>query len=59
MIDSIYKGKTDKKLLAEGFGMYVTRDNVGELMEILKEQAINFDLPVNTYSATINRTDEE
>ncbi len=59
MIDSIYKGKTDKKLLSEGFGMYVTQDNVGELMEILNEQAVNFDLPVNTYSATINRTEEE
>ena len=59
IIDCIYNGKTDEKLLAEGFGMYVTKDNVSGLITILKDQAVNFDLPVNTYSATINRTAEE
>ncbi|MCR5746680.1 MAG: hypothetical protein K6G03_03140 [Lachnospiraceae bacterium] len=55
IIDVIYNGKTDERLLSEGFGMYVTSDNVGELIDILKEQAVNYDLPVNTYSDTLNR----
>ena len=59
MIDVIYNGKTDAKMLSEGFGMYVTKDNVSDLISILKGQAENFDLPVNTYSDTINRTQEE
>ncbi|MCR5410335.1 MAG: hypothetical protein K6E90_05060 [Lachnospiraceae bacterium] len=60
MIDAIYHGETDDKLLSQGFGMYVTEDNVDELIDILEEQAINFDLPVNTYSDTINKkTDQE
>ncbi|MBQ9361428.1 MAG: hypothetical protein IJT96_10390 [Lachnospiraceae bacterium] len=59
MIDVIYNGKTDERLLSEGFGMYVTEDNVDVLITTLKDQAINFDLPVNTYSDTINRTFDE
>lgn len=59
MIDVIYKGRTDPELLSQGFGLYVTEDNVGELITLLKDQAINYDLPVNTYSATINRVPEE
>ncbi len=55
IIDVIYGNKTDERLLSEGFGVYVTPDNVNELTDILKEQAVNYDLPVNTYSDTINR----
>ncbi len=59
IIDTVYNGKTDERLLSEGFGMYVTEDNVSELITILKDQAINYDLPVNTYPDTINRVEEE
>ena len=34
--------------------MYVTEDNKDELISMLKLQAVNYDLPVNTYSDTIN-----
>ncbi len=54
IIDTIYHGKTDPELLEQGFGVYVTKENVGELIELLKGQAINYDLPVNTYAATYN-----
>ncbi len=59
IIDCIYHGKTDDRLLEQGFGVYVTEDNVDQLIKTLKDQAINFDLPVNTYSSTINRTEDE
>ncbi|MBR1523358.1 MAG: hypothetical protein IJ641_02760, partial [Lachnospiraceae bacterium] len=57
MIDVIYNGKSDPELISQGFGVYVTKDNVSDLITLLKDQAINFDLPVNTYSDTINRTE--
>ncbi|MCR5625923.1 MAG: hypothetical protein K6F99_01260 [Lachnospiraceae bacterium] len=53
VIDRIYNDRTDERLLAQGFGYYVTRDNVDELIKILEDQAVNFDLPVNTYSDII------
>ncbi len=49
VIDRIYNDREDERLLSQGFGYYVTSDNVGELLDILKAQAVNFDLPVNTY----------
>ena len=39
--------------------MYVTEDNVDELTDILYAQAVNFDLPVDTYPDTINKPEEE
>lgn len=54
IIDTIYYDKTDPELLDQGFGMYVTEDNKDELISMLKLQAVNYDLPVNTYSDTIN-----
>ncbi len=59
IIDTVYNGKTEDQLLDEGFGMYVTKDNVSNLMQILNDQAVNYDLPVNTYADTINRTFDE
>ena len=59
LIDTVYNGKRDDRLLSEGFGMYVTKDNVSDLITILTDQAINYDLPVNTYSDTINRVPDE
>ena len=58
IVDVIYSGKTDERLLSQGFGMYVTRDNAGELIQILKDQAIDYALPVNTYEDTINRSED-
>ena len=55
IIDAVYNGKTDPDLLAQGFGMYVTKDNKEELIKLLRDQAINYDLPVNTYTDTINK----
>ncbi|MCR4744458.1 MAG: hypothetical protein K5894_04425 [Lachnospiraceae bacterium] len=49
IIDCVYNGVTEKELLAQGFGMHVTRDNVDELTKILYDQAVNYDLPANTY----------
>ena len=59
IIDTVYYDKTDPELLAQGFGVYVTKDNVGDLLKILNDQAINYDLPVNTYQATFNKTEDE
>ncbi|HAL31768.1 MAG TPA: hypothetical protein DIS68_06770 [Lachnospiraceae bacterium] len=61
IIDNIYYDKHDDRLLAQGFGTYVTSDNVDELIGLLKEQAVNYDLPVETYKDTVNRRpgDEE
>ena len=59
IIDVIFYGEKDERLYDQGFGVYVTKDNVGELMETLKEQAVNYDLPVNTYSDTLNKKSEE
>ncbi len=58
IIDRLYHDRGDKELLKQGFGMYVTRDNVDELTGILYEQAVNFDLPVDTYPDTINKEEE-
>ncbi len=49
VIDRIYHDREDERLLSQGFGYYVTPENVNDLIDILKAQAINFDLPVNTY----------
>lgn len=59
MIDVMFHGENDPELLSQGFGFYVTKDNKQELLDILNAQAINFDLPVNTYSATLNKVEEE
>lgn len=59
IIQVVYYDGTEEDLLAQGFGVYVTKENVDELLQILNDQAINFDLPVNTYGATYNKTDEE
>ncbi len=55
VIERVYRGNVDERLLSQGFGFYVTKDNVDELMDILYGQAINFDLPTDTYPDTLNR----
>lgn len=59
MIGVMFYGDTDERLLSQGFGMYVTEDNVDELLSILNDQAVNFDIKVNTFKDTINKVDEE
>lgn len=59
MIHILQGGTPDERLLSEGFGFHVTKDNVQELMEILKDQTINYDIEINTYKDTINKPDEE
>ncbi len=58
IIQVVYYDGTEDNLLEQGFGMYVTKDNVDELIKILNDQAINFDLPVNTYQATYNKKED-
>ena len=58
MIKRMYKDEGDPELLRQGYGMYVTKDNVDELMDILYSQAVNFDLPTDTYPDTINKPEE-
>ena len=58
IIERIYNDKGDEGLLKQGYGMYVTEENVDRLMEILYSQAVNFDLPVDTYPDTINKPEE-
>ena len=58
IIERIYNDKGDEELLKQGYGMYVTEENVDRLMEILYSQAVNFDLPVDTYPDTINKPEE-
>ena len=58
VIERVYRGNVDERLLSQGFGFYVTKDNVDELMDILYGQAINFDLPTDTYPDTLNRDKE-
>ncbi len=53
VIDRVYYGKVDKKLEEQGFGVYVTRENVDDLMDILYGQAINYAFPTNTYENII------
>lgn len=38
LLECLVRGVTDDELLKEGFGMLVTKDNVGELLDILKGQ---------------------
>lgn len=59
MIDAMFYDTVDERLLSQGFGYYVTSENVGELMEILKGQAVNFDIEINTYADTLNRSEDE
>ncbi len=59
IVDVMFYGKNDEELLKEGFGFYVTKDNKKELMDILYAQAENYDLPVNTYSDTLNKKEDE
>ena len=59
IVDVIFYDKNEDRLLQQGFGFYVTKDNKQELMDILYRQAENYDLPVNTFSATLNKTEEE
>ncbi|MBO6133614.1 MAG: hypothetical protein J6P05_04695 [Lachnospiraceae bacterium] len=49
VVDTVYHGKTDERLLSQGFGVYVTKDNVDELLDILYGQAVNYDFPTDTY----------
>lgn len=58
MIKVMFEGETDETLLSQGFGFYVTKDNKGELLEILNGQAVNFDIKVNTYKDTLNKPEE-
>ncbi len=53
ILERVYDDKTDERLLSQGFGYYVTKDNVDELMDILYGQAVNYDLPVNTFPDVI------
>ena len=39
VIDCVYNGKTDEDLLAQGYGVYVTKDNADDLYDLLKNQA--------------------
>ena len=59
IIDTMYHDETDPQLLSEGFGVYVTPDNVDDLMDILYAQAVNFDLPTDTYPDTLNKKEEK
>lgn len=61
IIDVIYYGETDDNLLSQGLGMYVTMDNRDQLMDILRSQAVNFDIEIDTYKDTLNKDkyDEE
>lgn len=56
IIDTIYNNNTDPALYKQGFGMYVTHDNKDGLIKLLKDQAVNYALPVNTYKDTLNKT---
>ena len=58
IIERIYHNKGDEELLRQGYGMYVTEENVDELTDILYEQAVNFALPVDTYPDTINKVED-
>ncbi|SFK74538.1 hypothetical protein SAMN05216390_10385 [Lachnospiraceae bacterium KH1T2] len=58
VIDRMYNDVTDPRLLSQGFGMYVTKDNVDDLTKILYDQAVNFDLPTDTYPDTLNKVEE-
>ncbi len=58
MIDRMYHDRGEERLIEQGYGMYVTKDNVDELIDILHGQAVNFDLPVDTYPDTINKPEE-
>ena len=55
IIDVIFYGKSDENLLSQGFGFHVTKENKDELLEILKNQAINYDIKINTFKDTINK----
>ena len=54
ILERIYDERIDERLYEQGFGRYVTKENVGELMDILYGQAINYDLPVNTFPDVIH-----
>ena len=49
IIDTVYYGKSDKRLLSQGFGTFVTKNNVDKVLDILYGQAVNYDLPTDTY----------
>lgn len=59
IIKVIFEGKKDERLLSQGFGMYVTKENKQELLDILNAQAVNYDIKVNTYKDTLNKPVEE
>ena len=59
VIERVYNGNVDDALLEQGFGTYVTKDNVDELLDILYAQAVNFDLPTDTYPDTLNKKEEK
>lgn len=53
ILETMYNDWSDERLLSQGFGMYVNSENVDELIELLEEQAVNFDIEVNTYKDLI------
>lgn len=55
MIDIMFYGENNERLLSQGYGVYVTEDNVDELIATLKEQAKNYDIEINTFKDTLNR----
>ncbi len=59
MIDFMFYGDEDPELLKQGFGYYVTHENKDEFLKILKDQAINFDIAVDSYPDTINKMEKE
>lgn len=59
VIDAIFYDKVEDDLKKQGFGFYVTKDNKEELLKILNDQVINFDIKINTYKDTINKKQGE
>lgn len=55
MIDVMFYGQTYEGLEEQGFGVYVEKGNGGELIELLKNQAVNYGIEINTYEHTINK----
>ena len=59
MIDVMFYGKTDVQLMEQGFGVYVEKGRGDALLKILKDQAVNYGIEINTYKDTLNKSAEE
>lgn len=59
MIEVMFENKTEDHLLEQGFGYYVTKENKEDFLQILNEQAVNFDIDVNSYADTLNKEEQE